>query len=232
MRGQVHSVQSLSTVDGPGVRAVVFLNGCRMRCVYCHNPDTWDVHGGTSREAAEVFAQIKRFQPYFGEKGGLTVSGGEPLLQADFVRELFTLCKERGIHTCLDTAGSVGGSAVESLLAVCDLCLLDIKFTDPESYRRYTSGDLAATLAFLRLTREKNIPVITRHVIVPGLTDTPDYIASIKALLADYPNVQRCDLLPFRKLCADKYRQLHIPFPLENTSEASDSAIAALTALL
>lgn len=228
MKGYVHSVQSLSTVDGPGVRAVVFLSGCPLRCVYCHNPDTWNRQDGNEREAAEVFSQLKRFAAYFGKNGGVTVSGGEPLAQAAFVRELFSLCHENGIATCLDTAGSVLDRETDGLLSVTDLCLLDLKFPDEETYRRYTGGSLRQTMRFLDKTRDHGVPVITRHVIVPGLTDTTDYIDAMQALLAPYANIRQNDLLPFRRLCADKYRRMGIPFPLETTPDCPESTIRTL----
>ena len=146
--GRVHSIQSLGTVDGPGVRCVVFMQGCPLRCGYCHNPDTWDLAGGEALSADEVFRRVKRLQPYFKNGGGLTVSGGEPLLQEAFTAELFSRCREAGIHTCLDTSGCIFTKDTEALLAVTDLVLLDIKMTTDEEYREYIGCPMAGPLRF------------------------------------------------------------------------------------
>ena len=135
--GRVHSIQSLGTVDGPGVRFVVFLQGCPLRCGCCHNPDTWDVTGGTQYTAREIVDKAERFKEYFGVNGGITLSGGEPLLQPAFVREVFSLCRERGIHTCLDTSGCILSDEVKEVLTLTDRVLLDIKYTDENSYVKY-----------------------------------------------------------------------------------------------
>lgn len=230
MKGYIHSVQSLSTVDGPGVRSVVFLSGCPLRCVYCHNPDTWRKEDGTEREAAEVFAQICRFSAYFGEKGGLTVSGGEPLAQAAFVTELFSLCRDQGIGTCLDTAGSIINEHTDRLLKATDLCLLDIKFAAQEDYLRYTGGSLQQVISFLERLQKAGVPVITRHVIVPGINDSEAFIDRLQALLRPFDNIRQNDLLPFRRLCADKYHRLGIPFPLEKTPDCPAATIRSLAA--
>lgn len=232
MTGYIHSVQSLSAVDGPGVRSVVFMNGCNMRCIYCHNPDTWNIGGGEEYTAEQLFRKIRRFKDYFGSDGGITVSGGEPLLQADFLTEFFALCKNNGISTCLDTAGSIINSSVEKLLDLTDLCLLDIKFATETEYFEYTKGSLEKTFAFLDLLRQKNIPVISRHVIVPGINNNPEYISFIKSLRKKYPNIIGSDLLPFRKLCIEKYESLNIPFPLQNTEEESEEDIKKLYGIL
>ena len=138
MTGRINSIQTLGTVDGPGVRFVLFMQGCPLRCAYCHNPDTWDFSGGNEVSADEIFQKVKRYREYFGKEGGITVSGGEPTMQADFVRELFELCKKEGIHSALDTSGCVWNDKVEKLLSVTDLCLLDYKMTNNEDYLHYT----------------------------------------------------------------------------------------------
>lgn len=232
MKGFVHSVQSLSTVDGPGVRAVVFLSGCAMRCVYCHNPDTWEMSGGAEYSAEELFGKLSRFSDYFGSNGGITVSGGEPLLQAGFVTELFRLCKANGLHTCLDTAGSVISESVTELLEYTDLCLLDVKFKSEEEYKTLANGSLEKTLLFLSLLYKKNIPVITRHVIVPDINNNDDFISFIRDLKKEHNNIIQSDLLPFRKLCSEKYKNLNIDFPLKNSPEESEEDIKRLTDLL
>ena len=221
MTGKIHSIQSLGTVDGPGVRTVVFMQGCPLRCGYCHNPDTWDPNAGETVDTAEVFAKIKRFRPYFGPEGGVTVSGGEALLQPDFVRELFTLCKNEGIHTALDTSGCLWNEQVESLLDVTDLALLDIKMTTDADYREYVGCSLEKPLFFLSKLEEKGIPAWIRHVVVPGLTDAPENIRRLRDLLKGYPYIQKVEFLPFHKICVPKYEKMGIPFPFDRFPAAS-----------
>ena len=176
--GRVHSVESFGTVDGPGVRFVVFLQGCPMRCLYCHNPDTWDPGGGVPTTVEELLAQYARNEAFY-RKGGITVTGGEPLLQIEFVTALFREAKRRGIHTCLDTSGATfrpedaaALAQFDALCAVTDLVLLDIKQTDPAAHRRLTGRENGNILAFARYLAQKEVPVWVRHVVVPGLTDS------------------------------------------------------------
>ncbi|HIS76001.1 MAG TPA: pyruvate formate lyase-activating protein [Candidatus Merdivicinus excrementipullorum] len=221
MTGKIHSIQSLGTVDGPGVRTVVFMQGCPLRCGYCHNPDTWDPNAGETVDTAEVFAKIKRFRPYFGPEGGVTVSGGEALLQPDFVRELFALCKNESIHTALDTSGCLWNEQVESLLDVTDLALLDIKMTTDADYREYVGCSLEKPLFFLSKLEEKGIPAWIRHVVVPGLTDAPENIRRLRDLLKGYSYIQKVEFLPFHKICVPKYEKMGIPFPFDRFPAAS-----------
>ena len=173
MEGRVSSVQSLGAVDGPGLRYVIFLQGCPLRCKYCHNPETWDPAGGEPRTAENLCRTVLRYRPYFGETGGVTVSGGEPLMQPEFTAELFRLLHEHGVHTALDTAGAGDLEKAEAVLKHTDLVLCDVKFAEEADYRAHCGGSLAHTLDFLRLTARLDIPVWVRHVVAPGLTDTP-----------------------------------------------------------
>lgn len=232
MKGRIHSIQSLGTVDGPGVRGVVFMQGCPLRCGYCHNPDTWDREGGEETTPQAVFEKIRRLKPYFKNGGGLTVSGGEPLLQAAFVRELFALCHEAGIHTCLDTSGCIWNDEAAALLEVTDLVLLDIKMTNDADYRAHIGCILAKPLAFLDRLWERGIPVWIRQVIVPGVNDNEENILRLKELLAGRDNVQRVQLLPFKKICASKYENMGIPFPFGRYPHCPPDTIERLTALL
>lgn len=230
MTGRVHSFQSLGTLDGPGLRSVVFLQGCPLRCGFCHNPDTWDFSGGEAMEAADVAARVRRYKPYFGAEGGLTVSGGEALAQAGFVAELFERCHRDGIHTCLDTSGCLQSKEEAALLAHTDLCLLDIKFTTDEEYVRYTGGHLDTVLAFLGRLEAAAMPVWIRQVIVPGLNDTLEQIDRLSAVIAPYRNIRRVELLPFHKLCLEKYQAMGIPFPFDRYRAALPDELAALQA--
>lgn len=232
MLGRIHSFQSLGALDGPGLRCVVFMQGCPLRCGYCHNPDTWDISGGHPTEASAIVKKLKRYKSYFADQGGVTVSGGEALLQADFVAELFALCHEEDIHTCLDTSGCFKADQESALLEHTDLCLLDIKFTNEEDYRRYTGAELKDVLAFLGRLKEKGIPTWIRQVIVPGLNDTSANVEELNHLIAPYSNVVKVELLPFHKLCLEKYQTMGIPFPFDSYSAATQDDVAPLQALV
>ena len=231
-KGRVHSIQSLGTVDGPGVRFVVFMQGCRLRCGYCHNPDTWAEDGGTLYAPQALADTAGRYKDYFGKSGGITVSGGEPLLQADFVKELFILCHQKGIHTCLDTAGSLLNDAARELLLHTDYVLLDIKFTEDALYKQYTGCSMETPLAFLRTLDEMGIPTTVRQVIVPGLTDTPKNIKELSSLVNAYGCIKKTELLPFKKLCSFKYDAIGIPFPFAAYDTPSGDTMQRLEKLL
>ena len=227
MKGKIHSFQSLGTVDGPGVRFVVFMHGCNLSCGYCQNVD---VCRGEYEEfsAQEVFEKIKRYKSYFGKDGGVTVSGGEPLLQAEFVKELFALCKTEGIHTALDTSGSIWNEDVSALLDVCDLVLLDIKMTNDADYKTYIGCSISAPLAFLEELEKRQIPTWIRHVVVTGLNDTEENIRTLNTLLDGKTVIEKIELLPFRKICEEKYKNMGIPFPFVNYPETTKETIEML----
>lgn len=232
MEGRVHSLQSLGTVDGPGLRYVVFLQGCPLRCVYCHNPDTWDPAGGAVMDTEELVEKILRCRPYFRAEGGVTVSGGEPLLQAGFVTQLFARLKQEGVHTALDTSGAGDLGKAPALLEVTDLVLLDLKFPTEEGYRQHCRGSLGQTEAFAALVAEKQVPLWVRHVVAPGLNDTLEDMAAVKSWAQRQPTLEKIEWLPFHNLCLEKYQQLGVPFPLADTPpmdrEKLDRLIAAL----
>ena len=222
MQGRIHSFQSLGTVDGPGVRAVVFMQGCPLRCACCHNPDTWDLGGGKIVSAEEIFRKIQRLRAYFGKDGGVTVSGGEPLLQAGFVAELFSLCRADGISCALDTSGCVYNERVERLLSLTDLVLLDYKYTNDTDYKKYTGMSMQSAEDFLTRLDALGKRVWIRQVIIPTLNDSEESVRRLYALSERYSCIERTELLPFRKLCVEKYRALGIDFPLEAIPEASE----------
>ncbi len=232
MKGRVHSLQSLGTVDGPGVRYVVFLQGCNLRCHCCHNPDTWATEGGTEYTTEELMQRILRCREYFGKEGGVTVSGGEPLLQADFVRELFALCHEHRVHTCLDTSGSLLNESVSALLDETDRVLLDVKYTDEESYRTFVGCSLDLPLAFLGELDKKRIPTTLRQVIIPTKNDSAQNIRALQLIAKAHPAVDKIELLPFRKICTMKYEKMALPFPFASLPEPSAEKMAELNALL
>lgn len=221
MNGKVHSIQSMGTLDGPGVRFTVFVQGCSLRCGCCHNPDTWEMSAGTEYSPKQIIEKTKRFKEYFGEKGGITFSGGEPLLQAEFVREVFELCHKEGINTCLDTSGSILNDNVKKLLEHTDRVLLDIKYTNDTDYKRYVGCDLDRVVAFLEYLNEKKIPVTLRQVIIPTINDNEENIDKLRKIIEKYPCIDSTELLPFRKICQTKYDMLKIDFPFGNLPEPS-----------
>ena len=227
MNGFVHSTESFGTVDGPGVRFVVFLQGCPMRCKYCHNPDTWKMNSGSVRSARSLIAEYERNAPFYA-KGGITVTGGEALMQIDFLLELFTLAKQKGIHTCLDTSGvtyrpgkSSYNDKLDALMAVTDLVMLDIKHIDPEGHKDLTGHGNENILAFARYLEEKEIPVWIRHVVVPGITDDPKLLLRLGRFLGTLTNIQALDVLPYHIMGVSKYQELGIPYPLEGVEPAT-----------
>lgn len=232
IKGRVHSFQSLGTLDGPGVRFVVFMQGCNLRCGCCHNPDTWKMNEGTEYTAEEIVKKAVRYKEYFKKDGGITVSGGEPLLQADFVRELFELCHKENIHTCLDTSGSIMNDSVKALLRVTDLVLLDIKYTDSLLYEKHAGCDFERVTDFLSYLDEEKIPTVLRQVIIPTLNDNEDNILKFKAISESYSCVQKADLLPFRKICQVKYDKLKMEFPFGNLPEPTKEVMEKLNSLL
>jgi len=230
--GKIHSIQSLGTVDGPGVRFVVFLKGCNLRCGCCHNPDTWDASDAKIMSAEEIVSKAVRYKEYFGKDGGITVSGGEPLLQAEFVREVFALCRENGIKTCLDTSGSIMNENVKALLDVTDRVLLDIKYTEEGLYREHVGCGLTEVLEFLSYLNEKGIPTTVRQVIIPTLNDTAENIERLKAIVKAHPCVDKTELLPFKKMCRMKYEKLGIEFPHGHLPEPTRERLCELEEIL
>ena len=231
MIGRINSIQSLGTVDGPGLRAVVFAQGCPLRCIYCHNPDTWDINGGEAVDSDELAERIIRLSPYIKD-GGVTFSGGEPLLQAEFFTELAKRLSEAGLHIALDTSGCIINERVTRLLRYTDLVLLDVKFTSEEGYKKRTGGSLRRTVEFLELLSKMDKPVWIRQVIVPGINDTENCVLELKALTAKYRNIKKYELLPFKKLCVPKYESLGIEFPLNDTPACDNGTAERLLRLL
>lgn len=216
--GRIHSWDLSTGVDGPGTRFVLFMNGCPLRCSYCANPDTWKLRDGRSMSVDEVMEEIAKYRSFIDTAGGgVTLSGGEPLLQADFTAEVLHACHEMGLHTALDTSGALGARAGDALLADTDLVLLDIKSFDIEAYHRLTGGHLAPTLSFAGRLDRLGIPVRIRYVLVPGVTDDPAAVDGLAAFVAGLDNVEGVDVLPFHTMGTHKYDDLGIPFVLRDT---------------
>lgn len=232
MIGRLHSIQTLGTVDGPGVRFVAFLQGCPLRCGCCHNPDTWNPQEGTPTTPEELVEKALRYRTYWGTEGGITLSGGEPLMQAEFVREVFALCREQGVHTCLDTSGCLLTDTVKEVLALTDRVLLDYKYTTEQDYRAYVGCSLAPVQVFLAYLNERGIPTTLRQVTIPTLNDTPEAMTALKAVADAHPCVDKVELLPFRKICQVKYDQLGLPFPFAHLPEPTQEQMAKLNSQL
>ena len=232
IKGRVHSLQSLGTVDGPGVRFVVFFSGCPLRCKCCHNPDTWNFKSGSEYTAKEIVSKVERYKSYFGKNGGITLSGGEPICQAEFAAEIFRLCKEKGINTCLDTSGAVLNDAVIKLLSLCDRVLLDIKYTDGELYKENVGMTYENALEFLDIIQKMNIPTTVRQVVIPGINDSEENFHALEEIINIHPCVDSLELLPFRKICQIKYDEMGISFPFSNIEEADNRTVKNIENIL
>lgn len=229
VRGYIHSTETVGSVNGPGVRYTVYLSGCPLRCLYCHNPDTWNMRLGEHVDAETVLADIGKYARFISVSGGgLTVSGGEPLLQPRFVTELFRGVRQRfGMHTALDTSGSLGDRASDDLLDLTNLVLLDIKSGKPETYRRVTSGELQPTLDFARRLSDRGTHMWVRYVLVPGLTDEPDNIAAVADVVATLRSVDRVEISPYHEFGEQKYAALGWAYPLAGVEPPSKEQVRA-----
>ena len=232
MTGRVHSIQSMGTLDGPGVRFVVFFQGCPLRCGCCHNPDTWDFAGGKLYEAADLCARALRYREYFGREGGVTLSGGEPLCQAEFAREFFALSRASGMNTCLDTSGCLWNDEIAALLDVTDRVLLDIKYTADADYRQFVGCGLDAPMRFLAELNARGIPTTLRQVIIPERNDSAAGVDALRAIAEAHPCVDGIELLPFRKICTVKYDAMGLTFPFGHLPEPTAEKMSALRARL
>ena len=231
MIGHIHSTESFGAADGPGVRFIVFMQGCHMRCRYCHNPDTWKMGGGDEVTADEILKRALRFKPYWGKDGGITISGGEPLLQIDFVIELFKKAKELGINTCIDTAGNPFTkeepffSKFEELMKYTDLLLLDLKEINPTRHKDLTGFDNSNIIEMAKYLSEINKPVWIRHVLVPEHSDFDEDLDALGDFIDTLSNVDRVEILPYHTLGKFKWENLGIPYSLESISPTSAERI-------
>ena len=231
-KGFVHSVESFGSVDGPGIRFLIFLQGCPMRCQFCHNPDSWKTGIGEERTADELLDQAERFRAYWGDNGGITVSGGEVLLQIDFLLELFEKAKQRGIGTCLDTSAQLFTrkspffEKFERLMELTDTVLLDIKHIDDEEHRKLTRHSNANILDCARYLSEIDKPVWIRHVLIPGITDKDEYLVRLRDFLSTLHNIERIEVLPYHTLGVYKYEKLGIDYPLKDLQPPAAERVA------
>ena len=231
MKGHIHSTESFGTVDGPGIRFVVFFQGCPLRCKYCHNPDTWEFGKGTERTAEELMKEYDSYKEFL-KSGGITATGGEPLAQAEFLAELFELAKSKGVHTCLDTSAGVydpkSHEAIDKALKYTDLVMLDIKHIDSAEHKKLTGIGNERVLAFAEHIRDMGIPVWIRHVVVPGITDSREELFALGEYLSTLKNLKALDVLPYHDMAKTKYEQLGLGYPLGDTPPLSkEDAIKA-----
>lgn len=239
MKGYVHSTESFGSVDGPGLRYVVFTQGCPMRCKYCHNPDTWEVNKGSQMSVEEILTAYDKNRPFY-KNGGITVTGGEPLLQIDFVTELFEAAKAENIHTCLDTSGITFNSEndklikkFDRLMQSTDLVMLDIKHIDPNEHLELTKQSNAQILKFAEYLEAKDVPLWIRHVVVPTITDNEKYLFDLGCFIGGLKNLKALDVLPYHTMGKSKYEQLGMDYPLKELPELSqDDAIKAKKVIL
>lgn len=225
--GRIHSIDTCGTVDGPGIRFVVFTQGCPLRCLYCHNPDCQTIHGGTLTTVDEIMAQIEHTKNYL-RNGGVTVSGGEPLMQPEFVAEIFDRCHQIGLHTALDTSGYVAPELAKPVLRNTDLVLLDIKSYHPDLFRKVTSVSIEPTLNFARDLAQIHQPTWIRFVLVPGLTDVEDNVVSLAEFVGGLGNVEKVEVLPFHKMGEYKWQQLGLPYTLGDTQPPTPSLVESV----
>ena len=230
---KVHSVETFGAVDGPGIRFVLFLQGCHLQCKYCHNRDTWDINNGKYKSLDDIFEYIMRYKNYITHNGGVTVSGGEPLLQVNFLIELFTKLKKENIHTCIDTSGMVSiTNDIKHLLSLTDLVLLDIKHIDSQKCKDLVGFDNTLELAFAKYLDENNIPVWIRQVLVPGYTDDESDLIKLKNFISNLNNVKKVEILPYHSIGKYKWAQLGFKYPLENVRDANDDDITRAKKIL
>lgn len=218
VKGYIHSIQTMGLLDGPGIRVVVFLQGCPIRCCFCHNPDTWKVKSNLEITPKELVNQIRMYRPYIENGGGVTFSGGEPLMQSEFLLETLKLCKKAGLHTCIDTAGNgYNQTIIKDILKYTDLVLLDVKALDDENYKKITKNSINKFEYFLKLLQKLNKKIWIRQVIVPGINDTKEYVLKLKKYIKPIKNIEKVELLPYSIIGVSKYEKLNIQYSLKGT---------------
>lgn len=239
MKVRVHSIETLGTVDGPGLRYIIFTQGCLLRCKFCHNPDTWKLNEGKEMTVTELVNDIEEYLPFFqSSNGGVTVSGGEPLIQAEFLLELFTELKKLGVHTCIDTsAGCFSRSprfleTLDKLMKVTDLVLLDLKHIDTVEHKELTGMSNEHIIDMARYLDEKKVPVWIRHVLIPGGSDNDQYLQRLSDFIATLSNVEKIDVLPYHKLGVYKWESLGLDYPLEGVEPPTEERVKNAEAIL
>lgn len=229
--GRIHSIETMGALDGPGIRTIVYFQGCYLRCLYCHNPDTWNLQGGYEIGVKELVDKVEKYKPYYTNKGGVTFSGGEPLVQHEFLLECLKECKKRNIHTTLDTSG-VGSGNYDEILKYTDLVILDIKHESPEGYEKITGLDMKEYQAFKQAIKRKKQLVWLKHVVVPGLTDDIEHIRKLKKEIFSFDNIEKIELLPYHTMGITKYEALNMNYRLQGVPEMDREKIKELQNML
>jgi len=229
--GKIHSIETMGLVDGPGIRVVVFFQGCQLRCIYCHNPDTWDLNAGIEISSDEILKKVLRYKPYFKQVGGITCSGGEPLMQPEFLLEILKKSKNQGIHTALDTSG-VGKGNYEEILQYVDLVILDIKHIEEEKYINICGKGMEEFNKFKHVLNKLNKKLWIRHVVVPGINDTVEHIYKFKDYINTFNNIEKIELLPYHTLGVNKYENMGIEYKLKNVSPLSKDKLEELNKII
>lgn len=228
IKGRIHSIETMGLFDGPGVRCVVFLQGCKLRCAYCHNPDTWGMTGGEEMDADTLMAMILRYRPYFeASGGGVTFSGGDPLLQPEFLVEMLKRCKSEGIHTAIDTSG-FGHGDYDEVLSYADLVLLDVKHIEPQAHYQLTGGDYREFWYFVEQLNDSKVPVWVRHVVVPELNDDVAHMIKMKRFLKEIHHLEKVELLPYHRMGTEKYEKLGLKYRLGHVAEMDQERLRSL----
>jgi pyruvate formate lyase activating enzyme len=226
IQGQIHSFEPFGTFDGPGIRFVVFLQGCPLRCAWCHNPDSWKMGDGRPMSVDDVMEKISHYRSFMASSGGgVTITGGEPLMQPEFVREIFRRCRELKIHTTLDTSGYTSPERADGVLDFTDLVLMDLKCLDKQLHRDYTGGDLEIPLRFAEHLSSRGIPLWVRHVLVPGVTDSEELLTRLAQFILTLKGVERVEILPFHKMGEYKWENLKIPYRLKDTPPPTEESL-------
>ena len=231
--GYIHSIETMGLVDGPGIRIVVFMQGCPLRCLFCHNPETWDKKSNTKMTSKEIVDEVRKYRPYIENGGGVTFSGGEPLLQTEFLIEMLKMCKKAGLHTCIDTSGTgYSKEHLEEVLKYTDLVILDIKAIDSTSYKEMTGKDIDEFNYFVEKLLENNNKVWLRQVIVPNINDNEEYILKLKEYIKKFKNVEKKELLPYHSMGIEKYKKLNLKYRLLDTQDMDKNRCKELEGLL
>ena len=231
--GYIHSLETMGLVDGPGIRIVVFMQGCPLRCLFCHNPETWDKESNIKMTSKEIVDEVRKYRPYIEKDGGVTFSGGEPLLQSSFLLEMLKMCKDAGIHTAIDTSGTgYSKDYLDQILKYTDLVILDIKAINEENYKKMTGKDMSDFNYFVNKVLENNKKLWLRQVIVPNINDTEEYILDLKKYIKKFKNVEKIELLPYHSMGIEKYKKLNIKYRLEDTLDMDKEKCKKLQELL
>ena len=233
MQGYIHSIETLGLADGPGLRIVVFMQGCPLRCLFCHNPDTWEKGNNLLTTSDEIVNTVRKYRNFIEQNGGVTLSGGEPLFQSDFTLDILKKCKKAGFHTALDTSGTgYKKELLDDILKYTDLVLLDIKAITNSSYKKMTGKDMSEFNYFLNKIQKLNKKIWIRQVVVPGINDTKEYMFNLKKCLSKIKNIERIDLLPYHNMGLEKYKKLNIKYRLEGTLDMDKNKLKELEKLL